>query len=69
MSHYPETGHFNPPINIVECLTIKEDSKDIYIYNIIEHVYVCLFVCVFVHPFEKINDTGVASVEPGRARE
>ena len=35
------------------------------IYNIIEQV--C--VCVSVQPFEKINATGVASVEPGKARE
>ena len=35
------------------------------IYNIIEQV--CF--CVFVQPFEKINATGVASVEPGKASE
>ena len=35
------------------------------IYNIIEHVCVCLFV----QPFEKKNTTGAASVKPGEARE
>ena len=30
---------------------------------------VCLFLCVFVQPFEKINATGIDSVEPGKARE
>ena len=30
---------------------------------------VCLSVCVFFWPFEKINATGIVSVEPGKARE
>ena len=30
---------------------------------------VCLFVCRSVQLFEEINATGVASVEPGKARE
>ena len=29
----------------------------------------CVYVCMSVQPFEKINATGVASVEPGKARE
>ena len=29
----------------------------------------CLFVCVFVRPFEKINATGLASVKLSKARE
>ena len=36
----------------------------IYIYNIIKHVCVCMFVCLSVQPFGKLN----ASVEPGKAR-
>ena len=32
-------------------------------------LFVCVCVCVFVQPFEKINATGVASVQPGEARE
>ena len=29
----------------------------------------CVYVCLFVQPFEKINTIGVASVKPGEARE
>ena len=39
------------------------------IYNIIEQLCVCVFVCVFVQPFEKIKATGVANVQPGKGME
>ena len=43
-------------------------SVKVVIYNIIEHVCVCLFVCLSSR-LKKINTTGAASVKPGEARE
>ena len=47
---------------------IHKSNIYLLIYNIIEHVCVCLFVCLSSR-LKKFNTTGAASVKPGEARE